>query len=68
MLNIIVTFHDLAAQAIQKGVTLASLKRMDAVGDIMQMKYECPNDELDRLDALLKELEESIHELTSIYG
>ncbi len=68
MLNIIVTFHDLAVQAIQKGVTLASLKGMDVVRDIMQMKYECANDELDRLDALLKELEESIHELTSIYG
>ena len=68
MLNIIVTFHDLAVQAIQKGVTLASLKGMDVIRDIMQMKYECTNDELDRLDALLKELEESIHELTSIYG
>lgn len=68
MLNIIVTFYTLAAEAIQKGVTLASLKRMDVVRDIMQMKYECPNDELNRLDTLLKELEESIHELTSIYG
>ncbi len=68
MLNIIVTFHDLAAAAIQKGVTLASLKRMDVVRDILQMKYECPNDELDRLANLLKELEDSIHDLTSIYG
>ena len=68
MLNIIVTFYNLAAEAIQKGVTLASLKKMEAVRDIMQMKYECPNDELDRLASLLKEVEESIHELTSIYG
>ena len=68
MLNIIVTFYNLAAEAIQKGVTLASLKKLEAVRDIMQMKYECPNDELDRLASLLKEVEESIHELTSIYG
>jgi V/A-type H+-transporting ATPase subunit A len=68
MLKIIVTFHDRAAEAIQKGVTLAGLKRMDAVRDIMQMKHECPNEEADRLGDTLEDLEDSIHDLTSIYG
>jgi len=68
MLKIIVTFHVLAADAIKKGVTLASLRKIKAMRDIMQVKYEYTNEEADKLDGLLEKIERSIHELASIYA
>jgi V/A-type H+/Na+-transporting ATPase subunit A len=68
MLKIIVTFHTLASEAIQKGVTLAGLKKMGVIRDIMQMKFECPNDEVEKLEITLKKLKGSIDELASVYA
>jgi V/A-type H+-transporting ATPase subunit A len=68
MLRIIVTFYRLASEAIKKGATLVGLKKLTVMRDIMQMKYEYPNDQAEKLDDLQKRLEESIHELTSIVG
>jgi len=68
MLKIIVRFYTLASEAIQKGVTLAAIKKMDAMRDIMQMKHECANEEADKLEAMLKKLKGSIDELASLYA
>ena len=68
MLKIIVTFHDLASEAIQKGVTLAALRKMSLMRDIMQMKHECANDQVDKLEDMLKKLKRSVDELASIYA
>jgi V/A-type H+-transporting ATPase subunit A len=62
MLKIIVSFYTLGSEAIKKGGTLVGLKKLPLVRDIMQMKFECPNDQPERLDQLQKKLEESIGE------
>lgn len=61
MLNIIVTYHALAAEAIKNGALLSTLRHLPVVRDIMQMKYECTNEDLDKLDAIRKNVEESVH-------
>jgi V/A-type H+-transporting ATPase subunit A len=68
MLRIIVTFYRLAADAIKKGATLVGIKKLKVVREIMQMKYTYTNDEAEKLDQLQKKLEESIHEIGSIFG
>ena len=68
MLKIIVAFYRLAAEAIKKGATLVAIKKLKVVREIMQMKYTYTNDEAENLDRLQKKLEESIHEIGSIFG
>lgn len=68
MLKIIMTYFRLASDTIKAGATLAGLKKMKVLRDIMQMKYECANDETAKLEDILKRLERSTHELASIYA
>jgi V/A-type H+-transporting ATPase subunit A len=68
MLRIIVSFYNLASEAIKKGATLVSLRGMKVMRSIMQMKYEYPNQDAEKLDQLHKQLEESIDELGSLFG
>jgi len=68
MLKIIVSFYNLASEAIKKGATLAGVKKLKVMRDIMQMKFECRNEEADKLDDILKRLERSINELAAIYA
>jgi V/A-type H+-transporting ATPase subunit A len=68
MLKIIVRFYELASEAISKGATLVSVKKLKAVGSIMQMKHDYPNDEADKLKDLLKKVERSLDELAGIYS
>ena len=45
-----------------------AIKKLKVVREIMQMKYTYTNDEAENLDRLQKKLEESIHEIGSIFG
>jgi V/A-type H+-transporting ATPase subunit A len=68
MLKIIVRFYELASEAITKGATLVSIKKLKAVASVMRMKYDYSNEEADRLKDLLKKVERSLDELASIYS
>jgi len=68
MMKIIVTFYNLASDAIKKGATLASLRKIRVLRNIMQMKYEYGNEDAEALDDLLKKLERSMHELAALYA
>lgn len=68
MLKIIVKFYELAAQAITKGATLVSIKKLKAVRNIMQMKYDYTNEGADKLKDLYKKVERSLDELAGIYS
>ncbi len=68
MLKVIVRFYELATEAINKGATLLSIKKLKAVRSITRMKYDYPNEEADKLNDFLKKLEKSFDELTDIYS
>lgn len=69
MLKIIVSFYNFSAEAIKNGASLAGIRKLNVVRDIMQMKFECPNENAgDILGALLKKLERSINEIARIYA
>ncbi|MCC6142773.1 MAG: hypothetical protein IT368_03095 [Candidatus Hydrogenedentes bacterium] len=65
MLKIILAYNALATEAIKDGATLGELRRLPVVRDIMQMKYECGNEDIDKLVALRRKLEESVHALNN---
>jgi V/A-type H+-transporting ATPase subunit A len=68
MLKIIVRFYELASEAITKGATLLSIKKLKAVRSIMQMKHDYPNEDAERLKDLLRKVERSLDELAGIYS
>ncbi|MBX3175942.1 MAG: V-type ATP synthase subunit A [Candidatus Hydrogenedentes bacterium] len=65
MLKIILTYYRLAADAIKNGALLAEVRRAPVVRDIMQMKYECANEDLEKLEAIGRRVEESLHEINA---
>jgi V/A-type H+-transporting ATPase subunit A len=67
MLKIIVTYYRLSSEAIKKGVTLIKLRRMGVVEEITRMKYKIANDEIEKLDALQKQVEREMQRLGEIY-
>ena len=62
MLEIILTYYELVSEAISRGAALADFAKLDVVRDIMQMKFECGNDDVAKLDDILEKLRKSIHE------
>lgn len=53
MLRIFVTFYRLSAEALKQGATLYKIKRTKAMSAIMRMKFSISNEETDKLDQLL---------------
>ena len=62
MLKVILTYYDLVSDAINRGAALAEVAKLEVVRDIMQMKFECGNDEAGKLDELRERLVKAIHE------
>ncbi|MCK9559225.1 MAG: V-type ATP synthase subunit A [Candidatus Marinimicrobia bacterium] len=63
MLRIIVTFYRLAAEALKHGATLYKIKRTKSIRAIMNMKYKISNEETDKLDKILTELNQELASL-----
>ena len=68
MLKIIVTYYNKGFEAIKSGATLAKLRKLKVVEEMARMKFSVPNDETEKLDALLGKLEREMRRLGEIYG
>lgn len=62
MLEIVLAYYELVSDAINRGAALADFTKLEVVRDIMQMKFECGNDDSAKLDDILARLRKSIHE------
>lgn len=67
MLEIIVLYWKKGSEAIKKGITLVSLKKMKVLQDIIKMKFTVSNDDLQDFDKMNARLERSLTQLESIY-
>lgn len=67
MLQVILTYYRLGGDAIKRGVTLVSLKRMSVYQDIVKMKFNVSNEDLKLLDTIMAKLERSIDRMESVY-
>lgn len=60
MLKIIVDFHRLADSVVSKGVPIFKVTELPVMEDIMRMKNSIPNDQLDKLEAVEKKMNDNI--------
>ncbi|MDX9701812.1 MAG: V-type ATP synthase subunit A [Candidatus Auribacterota bacterium] len=67
MLRIILAFHTGASAAIKKGSTLVKIKKLPVIHEIAKMKFNISNEELDKLDSLLKQVQMAFSELEKHY-
>ena len=67
MLSIILRYYELGSEAIQKGVPLVKIRRLQVVQDITKMRFTVSNDHTDDIDKLELKLERSMLQLGSIY-
>ena len=67
MLSLVLTYWKRGAEAIQRGVPLAKLRRMKVLAEIARMKFTIANDQLDQIDRVAARLERSIDQQESLY-
>ncbi|MCL2791691.1 MAG: V-type ATP synthase subunit A [Spirochaetaceae bacterium] len=67
MLEIILTYYKRGAETIKRGVTLVTLKQMSVYQDIIKMKFNVPNEDLNLLDKLMAKLERAMDKVESVY-
>ncbi len=68
MLQVILAFWRKGSEAIKRGVTLLKIRRMQTFQDIIKMKFNISNADLDAFDKLMARLERSFDQLESIYA
>ncbi|MDE2027271.1 MAG: V-type ATP synthase subunit A [Candidatus Omnitrophica bacterium] len=56
MLKIILTFYEKSLEAVKAGASLADVQRSPLRSAVLRMKSACSNEEIEKLDALLKEV------------
>jgi len=63
LLRLFVKFHQLAEEALRRGVALKDIRAMPLIPKLIRAKYEVPNDRLELIDELEKQVEESFERL-----
>ena len=67
MMDILLQYYEEGTEAINKGVPLVKLRRMQVVQDIAKMKLQVPNDNTEEIDKLSLKLSRSVRKLGSLY-
>lgn len=57
MLKIITAFYKKSLEAVKSGITLIEIKKSKVYSEIMKMKWTYTNEDADKLDGLLKQVE-----------
>ena len=65
MLKIIMVYYEHATEAIAFVTYLATLNKLDVMRDMMQMKFECGNEDIPKLRDLLARVERAVREHTN---
>ena len=63
LLRLFVEFYEHAEEALRRGVPLDKIKTMPIIQKLLRAKFEIPEDQLDKLEALRLEIEESFKAL-----
>ena len=60
-------FHHRALRIVKHGATIALIHRLPVVDTLIRMKEQITNDELDKLDAITKLIDEQMGQLEMEY-
>jgi vacuolar-type H+-ATPase catalytic subunit A/Vma1 len=67
MLGLILHFHDRAHGIIKHGATIAVIRALPVVNVLIRMKVQVPNDALDQLEVIRKQIDEQMDQLEVEY-
>ena len=68
MLKMILHFYDRANEVIKKGAPIYRIREMKAIEDIHRMKSRIRNEELEKFEELLQQIDEEFDELEQDYA
>ncbi len=67
MLDLILHFHERALRIVQHGAPISVIHNLPIVDTLIRMKTAVPNEELEKLDGIQKEIDEQMSRLDSEY-
>jgi V/A-type H+-transporting ATPase subunit A len=62
MLKVIMTFYQQCEHLVKKGITVAEIKETGSYKELLRIRFEYREDDLDRLAGLSEKMEESLKE------
>jgi V/A-type H+-transporting ATPase subunit A len=67
MLDLILHFHQKAQRIIKRGAPISVIHNLPVVGELIRMKTQVPNEELDRLEEICNRIDEQMGQLETEY-
>jgi V/A-type H+/Na+-transporting ATPase subunit A len=67
MLKLILHFHDRAHEIVKHGATISVIRQLPIVNVLIRMKVQVPNEALDQLDVIRKQIDEQMDQLEVEY-
>ncbi len=67
MLELILHFHQRALRIVKHGAAISVIHNLPSVGTLIRMKTLVPNDQLEKLDDIQKEIDQQMDQLDSEY-
>lgn len=67
MLKVIDTLYESALKCVKMGIALTTIRKEKVFDDVIKMKYEVPNDQIELLDDLCNEIKEAYEALRGKY-
>lgn len=67
MLKVIDTLYESAAKCVKIGIPISTIRSMEVIQEVLKMKYNIPNDQLDQLDALCDRIADAYESLSKKY-
>ncbi|HBN84943.1 MAG TPA: V-type ATP synthase subunit A [Clostridiales bacterium] len=67
MLKVIDVFYENALLCVKMGIPVSTIRKQDILQDILKMKYDVPNDQLDLLNRLMERITETYQSIRQKY-
>ncbi|MFO7916181.1 MAG: V-type ATP synthase subunit A [Candidatus Krumholzibacteriales bacterium] len=67
MLQIILDFYDLGLENIKKGANIHQIKQLRVVSEINRIKFNIPNDQVEKIDELRDELKREMNQISEMF-
>jgi V/A-type H+-transporting ATPase subunit A len=67
MLDLILHFHQKAQRVVKRGAPISAIHNLPVVGEIIRMKTQVPNDQLDRLEDICNRIDVQMSQLETEY-
>ena len=67
MMRVIDTLYESALKCVKLGIPLSVIKSQDVVQEVLKMKYEVPNDDIEMLDGLCTKIVQAYSLLSREY-